>query len=263
MKCSFDTTDVLGYPYAELNYTQASSMIAGWGASFASKTVVVAPVSSVIMAKRSAELHDAFVDADLIASDGVPIVWARKLMGRKDASRLYGPDLMLHTLAACEREGVAVGFVGGRPERLAGLEREVEDRFPRLDVGFSWSPPFRTLGDDEVARLGADLNSAGVGVVFVGIGCPKQEMLMARLKPHVRAVQVGVGAAFDFIPGYVRQAPGWMQRNGLEWAFRIACEPRRLWKRYATTIPPFVVGAGAQVVGHHMSRVFGVRRSVS
>lgn len=254
---NFETTNVLGFAYAELDYTEASELITRWGAYGESKTVVVAPVSSVIMAKRSPSLRAAFDDADMITSDGVPIVWVRKMMGRANATRLYGPDLMLHTLKACERANVSVALVGGRPERLNGLKDEINNRFPALTISYAWSPPFRDLSDNEVEELGKAISDSGAGVAFVGIGCPKQELLMARLKHLTPAVQIGVGAAFDFIPGHVKQAPAWMQRNGLEWAFRIGCEPRRLWKRYATTIPPFVLGATKQILTYH------VRRSMS
>lgn len=214
--------------------------------------MVVAPVSSLMFARTSPDLARVFRGAAMIASDGVPIVWARRALGRRDATRLYGPDLMLETLRVCERRGSPVALVGGRPERLAGLIQAISRRFPDIEITHASSPPFRDLTDAEVADLARRVRTSGARVTFVGLGSPKQEHLMARLRPSLPGVQIGVGAAFDFIPGYVRQAPPLLQRSGLEWAFRIACEPRRLWKRYATTIPPFVGAVAAQIVAERV-----------
>ncbi|MEM1186134.1 MAG: WecB/TagA/CpsF family glycosyltransferase [Planctomycetota bacterium] len=250
MKRDFDTTDVLGVPYAELDYSAASDVILGWAEEQSHRMVVVAPVSSLIMSKKNTTLGAAFERADMVASDGVPIVWARRMMGRPNATRLYGPDLMLEVMQACERAGVPVALLGGRPERLQRLRDEIARRFPTLKVPYAWSPPFRELSDTEVIDVAEDIAVSGARVVFVGVGCPKQEILMHRLSAMLPAVQIGVGAAFDFIPGFVRQAPERLQRMGLEWAYRVACEPGRLWKRYATTIPPFVAQVCIQVIAH-------------
>lgn len=257
----FERTSILGFGYAEIDYAGATEVILGWADQAVGRTVVVAPVSSLMMARSRVDLSAAFERADMIASDGVPIVWARKLMGRSNATRLYGPDLMLHVLGGCERSGTPVALLGGRPDRLQGLRSTIAARFPGIDVAYAWSPPFRDLSDSEVVGIAEDIAASGARVVFVGIGCPKQELLMNRLAPDLPAVQIGVGAAFDFLPGFVRQAPPLLQRLGLEWAFRIACEPRRLWKRYARTIPPFVVLATAQIISYRAAGLLARERS--
>jgi N-acetylglucosaminyldiphosphoundecaprenol N-acetyl-beta-D-mannosaminyltransferase len=244
----FDTTTILGVPYAELDYASASSWITRWAAAGERRYVVVAPVSSLMFVRSDRELGEVYRRASIIASDGMPIVWARRALGRAGATRLYGPDLMLSVLRRCETDGVPVGFVGGRPERLQGLTDEVGRRFPGVEIAHASSPPFRDLTDAEVRDLARAISTSGARVTFVGMSSPKQERLMARLCPDLPGVQIGVGAAFDFIPGYVRQAPPLLQKCGLEWAFRIFCEPRRLWKRYATTIPPFIAGVTSQIV---------------
>ena len=260
---SFETTDVLGVPYAELNYEEASDVIGDWAEEGSHRVVVVAPVSSLIMARQRKDVGDAFARADMVASDGVPIVWARRLMGRRNATRLYGPDLTLSVLERCEQRGIPVAFLGGRPDRLQGFQREIGRRFPGLHAPYAWSPPFRDLSDAELLGIAEDIAASGARVVFVGVGSPKQEILMRRLAPMLPCVQIGVGAAFDFIPGYVRQAPPAMQRLGLEWAFRVAVEPKRLWKRYATTIPPFIGQASMQIAWHAWSSRFGDGRRVA
>ncbi len=257
MSGTFETTDVLGLRYAELDYEGATGVICDWARGDGHHFVVVAPVNGLMLARRRADVGAAFAAADMITSDGVPIVWARRLMGRRDATRLYGPDLTLWVFEACERAGIPVALLGGRPERLDGLQQELSRRYPRLVVPYAWSPPFRDLGDDEIERIASEIRASGAKVIMVGIGCPKQELLMHRLSPLLPGVQLGVGAAFDFIPGYVRQAPPVLQRLGLEWAFRLACEPRRLWKRYITTNPPFVAALARQLIGFHARRVLG------
>lgn len=254
MPPAFETTPVLGRPYAELDYASAADTICNWAHERTSKYVVVAPVSSLMMSKTQPRMRAAFDDADMITSDGMPIVWARKLMGRKHATRLYGPTLMLSVLQRCESQGIPIALVGGRPERVSGLVAEIKRRYPRIKIHYVLSPPFRALTDQDVAELAAGIRDSEARVTFVAIGSPKQEDLMRRLKPRIRGVQIGVGAAFDFIPGYVKQAPSLLQRLGLEWAFRIACEPRRLWKRYATTIPPFVFGVSMQIARHQLTK---------
>lgn len=248
----FSTTAVLGVPYAELDYDGATRVIAGWAAESKSETVVVAPVSSLIMTRDNPELRYAFERASMITSDGMPIVWMRKLMGRQDATRLYGPDLMKHVCIECARRGISIGLIGGHRERIDALKEELSRIAPGIEIAYDFSPPFRALEDHEVRTIARDAADAGCGVVFVGLGCPKQEIFMERMRPYFCGVQIGVGAAFDFIPGFVRQSPPLLQRMGLEWAFRVCCEPRRLWRRYATTIPPFVWGAGIQLIAHRV-----------
>lgn len=250
----FETTTVLDTPYAELDYDQATSIICQWSEGLEPKAVVVAPVSSLMMRRANRELDQAFENADMIASDGVPIVWMRRLLGRKHPTRVYGPDLMLSICQSCAESSIRVGLLGGHPERMESLIHALCKRFPRLDISMAQSPPFCELSNSQIEQFGREQRASGCRVLFVGMGCPKQEILMERLRPHTDAVMIGVGAAFDFIPGHVRQAPVWIQRAGLEWAFRLACEPKRLWRRYATTIPYFIWNGCIQLIEERVSK---------
>jgi len=134
--------------------------------------------------------------------------------------------------AAAAREGVPIGLFGATDDVLSQLQQRLRERFPGLRIPFAWSPPFRPLDAQEEDRVTGAIEAAGVGVLFVGLGCPKQELWMAAHREQLACVLVGVGAAFDFVAGAKSQAPRWMMRAGLEWLFRLACEPRRLWRRY-------------------------------
>jgi len=186
--------------------------------------------------------------ADLVTPDGMPLVWGLKLLGIPSATRVYGPDL---TPVVCEhaaREGVPVGFYGGTPEVLDRMIANLTARYPGLQVVYRHSPPFRPLTAEEEAREIEEIRASGARILFVGLGCPKQEQWMAARRGRIDAVMLGVGAAFDFLAGAKRQAPDLIQSLGLEWLFRLATEPRRLWRRYLYNNPRFVVLFAAQVL---------------
>ncbi len=178
--------------------------------------------------------------ADLVNPDGMPLVWALRAMGEKKASRVYGPDATEVLLRQAGRAGVPVGFYGGSKATLAQLLRTVRLRYPRLSIGFSMSPPYRALTEEEDEAVVQKICSAGVRLLFVGLGCPKQEKWIIAHRHRIPAVMLGVGAAFDFLAGTKPQAPRWMMRFGLEWIFRLCSEPRRLAGRYLTNNPRFV-----------------------
>jgi N-acetylglucosaminyldiphosphoundecaprenol N-acetyl-beta-D-mannosaminyltransferase len=192
----------------------------------------------------------------LAVPDGQPLVWALHALGHPRATRVYGPDLMVRFCARAARSGTPMYLYGGRtPEALALLESRLRERFPGLRIAGGFSPPFRALSSEEEERAIAEINSSGAAVVWVGTGQPKQEKWMLRMRPRLDApLLVGVGAAFDFHAGLVSQAPPWMQRNGLEWVYRLAREPRRLWRRYARYNPRFLAGFLRQVVRHRLAR---------
>lgn len=156
---------------------------------------------------------------------------------------------MLHVLEAAAREKIPVGFYGGTPEVIELLVEQMQSRFAGLNVAFAVSPPFREMSRQEDLEVVEQINSSGARILFVGLGCPKQEIWMAEHKGKVNAVMLGVGAAFDFHAGVKRQAPAWMQRAGLEWLFRLFTEPRRLWKRYLYHNPRFLVLAIYDLLG--------------
>jgi N-acetylglucosaminyldiphosphoundecaprenol N-acetyl-beta-D-mannosaminyltransferase len=178
--------------------------------------------------------------ADLVTSDGMPLVWSLRLLGLSRATRVYGPDL---TPILCDRAaaaGVPVGFYGGTPEVLESFIGNLKARYPELQVVYRFAPPFRAPTKEEDTQVDREIIESGAGIIFVGLGTPKQELWMAARRGKIPAVMVGVGAAFDFLAGKKKQAPHLMQRMGLEWLFRLCSEPRRLWKRYLYRNPRFV-----------------------
>jgi N-acetylglucosaminyldiphosphoundecaprenol N-acetyl-beta-D-mannosaminyltransferase len=167
--------------------------------------------------------------------DGKSVVWANKLLhGRSTIpkDRVYGPDLFLDVFEKGQEVELRHYLLGSTPQVLSALETELRRRFPKAALVGAVSPPFRDLTEQETAEQTARLVESRAHVVWVGLGTPKQDWESARLARDVAAVFVAVGAAFDFIAGEKKQAPIWMQRNGLEWLFRLAAEPRRLWRRY-------------------------------
>ena len=176
-------------------------------------------------------------------------MWGLRLLGISMATRVYGPDLTPHLLNAAEEEGIPVGFYGGSRQVSKRPIEVVAQRCPRLQVGYdAFSLPFRPLGLEEDLRITSEISRSGACLLFVGLNTPKQDPWMWEHRGRVQAVMLGVGAAFDFLAGAKPQAPRWMMNAGLEWLFRLATEPRRLWKRYLTRNPRFVVLFAAQLL---------------
>ena len=206
--------------------------------------LTAAAVNLVMSANDDPTTMRAVRDATLAVPDGQPLVWALRLLGHGRATRVYGPDLMAHYCAHAASTGTPIYLYGGRSEQaLELLTEQLRERFPGLRIAGGWSPPFRPLSADEQIQVVERIDNSGAQVVWVGTGQPKQELWMSEMRPRLAApLLVGVGAAFDFHAGIVSQAPAWMQRNGLEWLYRLTREPRRLWRRYLTQNPRFLVG---------------------
>ncbi len=215
--------------------------------------VTAAAVNLVMSAQEQPATRAATLGATLAVPDGQPLVWALHALGHARATRVYGPDLMAKYCARAARSGTPIYLYGGRNDERARelLQRRLRERFPGLRIVGASSPPFRELTAAEDQHEIELINSSGAAVVWVGTGQPKQEQWMhdmrSRLSPPLL---IGVGAAFDFHAGLVSQAPGWMQRNGLEWVYRLSREPRRLWRRYARYNPLFVAGFTRQYARH-------------
>jgi N-acetylglucosaminyldiphosphoundecaprenol N-acetyl-beta-D-mannosaminyltransferase len=239
---------ILGIGVDATSYEDATRRVVEWARRGESGYVCCAAVASVMEARESAAYRAALEGADLVTPDGMPLVWMLRRMGSA-ATRVYGPDLTLEVLRASEREGVAVGFYGSAQGTLARLRSRVEKQFPRLDIAFAEAPPFRALTAEEDEAAVERMRQSGARILFVGLGGAKQDLWMARHKGRVPAVMLGVGAAFDFLAGTKRQAPRWMQGSGLEWLFRLATEPRRLWRRYLRHNPRFAFLAMKQILG--------------
>ena len=228
----------------------AVGTIARWVAAREARYVCVSGVHGVMESQRDAALRGIHNAAGLVTMDGMPLVWLGRLAGHADADRVYGPDLMLAVCAALAPHGGRHFFYGATDDVLARLTRRLRERVPGLVVAGTYAPPFRPLTPEEDADVVARINAADPHVVWVGLSTPKQERWMAAHVGRVRgAVLIGVGAAFDFHAGVKPQAPRWMQRAGLEWLFRLACEPRRLGPRYLVNNPRFVWSIVRQALG--------------
>jgi N-acetylglucosaminyldiphosphoundecaprenol N-acetyl-beta-D-mannosaminyltransferase len=245
---------VLGIPLALTSYDETmrwmDERVMGRDRVFLS----AAAVHLVMVAQEDAAVRDAVLRCTLVVPDGVPLVWAQRALGHREASRVYGPDLMARYLERSVQTGVRHYLYGGRSQgALVELALSLRRRYPGVRIVGGYSPPFRALNDEEERWVVDDINRSKADVVWVGIGQPKQELWMADMRAKLETpVLAGVGAAFDFHAGLVPQAPAWMQDYGLEWIYRLGQEPRRLWRRYARYNPRFVVGFARQYARHRL-----------
>lgn len=206
-------------------------------------------VHGIITARDDRNVRDILNAADIATPDGMPLVWALRSFGVSNQARVYGPALMLRLCESAATHGQGVFLYGGREDSLRELQTRLRAKFSHLRIVGSYSPPFRALTAAEDQLVVRKLIESGAELVFVGISTPKQERWMYEHREKLPGlVMIGVGAAFDFHAGRVRQAPGWMQRNGLEWLFRLAAEPRRLWQRYLLVTPRFLPLWGLQLL---------------
>jgi N-acetylglucosaminyldiphosphoundecaprenol N-acetyl-beta-D-mannosaminyltransferase len=241
---------VVGMPLAVADYDRVCDWMDATIAAGERSIVTAAAVHLVMVARENPEIRSAICRADVLAvPDGQPLVWALKALGHPDATRCYGPDLMARHLERSVTSGARHYLYGGRDQgALVQLALELRRRFPGVRIVGGYSPPFRPLTEAEEAWVIDDIHRSGADIVWVGTGQPKQERWMAEMRGRLQTpILAGVGAAFDFHAGLVPQAPSWMQRNGLEWAFRLAQEPRRLWRRYARYNPRFVAAVARQL----------------
>jgi N-acetylglucosaminyldiphosphoundecaprenol N-acetyl-beta-D-mannosaminyltransferase len=192
-------------------------------------------------ARKHGEVRDILNGADIVTPDGMPLVWALRSFGASEQQRVYGPNLMIELCANAEKAGHRIFLYGGRPESLDVLRTNLSKRFPDLTIAGYYSPPFRPLTTTEDTEVCSMISDANPDLIFVGISTPKQEQWMAQhAERFPGAIMIGVGAAFDFHAGRVRQAPEWMQSHGLEWFYRLTQEPGRLWRRYVLVTPWFL-----------------------
>ncbi len=253
---SLPTEPLLGVPLAVTDYARTLDWMDAAVESGERGYVCVAAVHTVMACQEDPALRAAVAGASFTVPDGQPLVWALNALGHELPDRVYGPELMDRACARAAETGQRFYLYGGRNHgALAELARRLRLRHPGLRIVGGHCPPFRTLTDAEDDAIAAEINRSGADVVWVGIGVPKQEKWMARMRDRLDApVLVGVGAAFDFHAGLVPQAPDALQRLGLEWAFRLVQEPRRLWRRYLRYNPRFVTGFLGQYLRHLRSR---------
>jgi len=229
---SRETVCVLSSQIDVLTWDDALNRLSFWATQGESRYACMCNVHVVVSAHADPDLRAAVNGADMAAPDGMPVsIWLRT-NGYPSQRRIAGPDLMWKHLERTAREDQPVYFYGSTDETVRQLIEHCHAAFPTLRVAGSYSPPFRALTPFEEKEAVTRINASGARVVYVGLGCPKQELWMARQRGQVRAVMIGVGAAFDFHAGTLRRAPRWMQQIGLEWLHRLLSEPARLWQRY-------------------------------
>jgi N-acetylglucosaminyldiphosphoundecaprenol N-acetyl-beta-D-mannosaminyltransferase len=242
------TLPVLGASIDVLSTGTAVQRISTWAQSHQSRYVCICNAHSVVTTRQDPAFAAAVAGADMATPDGAPVAWMLKRLGAAQQARVSGPELLLAYCAHASSTGQSIYLFGSTPATLAALQAELLRRWPGLQIAGAESPPFRSPTAEEDTASVQRINASGAGTVWVSLGCPKQELWMAAHRGRVQAVMVGVGAAFDFHAGTVPRAPAWMRDNGLEWLYRLASEPGRLWKRYLVTNTAFVLGSVHQLL---------------
>lgn len=224
-----------------IDWSNAIKLILGWAQAKENRYVCVCNVHMVVEAERTAQVAQAVRGGDLVVPDGMPLVWLLRKLGYPDQSRISGPDLFRELCAGAAKKNVRVFLLGSSPQTLERMTRKLEQSLPALRIAGTYSPTYAgTISAPDLNAIKA-IREAQADLVFVSLGCPKQETWMAVHRAYLPAVTIGVGAAFDFEAGTVKRAPAWMQRSGLEWLYRVCAEPRRLWRRYLATNTFFMV----------------------
>ncbi len=245
---------MLGVPLALTDYERTLDWMEEMIAHNEHGYVCVCNVHTVMASGEDEELRSAVTSSSMNVPDGQPLVWAINALGHPLGRRVYGPDLMARACARAATSGQRFYLYGGRNQgALVQLALNLRQRYPGVKIVGGYSPPHRRLTEEERDAVATEINHSRADVVWVGIGVPKQEKWMADMRPRLDAsLLIGVGAAFDFHAGLVPQAPGWLQQAGLEWAYRLAHEPRRLWRRYMRYNPRFIVAFSGQLLRHRL-----------
>ena len=239
--------NIMGVGISVLNMDKTLEIIHGWKADRKAEYIICRDVHGLILCQKDKELRRIHHDAGLVTPDGMPLVWLLRKTFSACVSRVYGPDLMA---ALASKMGYRHFFYGGAPGIPEQLVYILKNKYPGINVAGAYSPPFRPLSPEEDEEESKLIQDSEPDIVWVGLGTPKQERWMAS---HVNrlngAILIGVGAAFDFHAGTIKQAPIGIQRSGFEWLYRLIVEPKRLWRRYFTVIPLFVLHATLQATG--------------
>jgi N-acetylglucosaminyldiphosphoundecaprenol N-acetyl-beta-D-mannosaminyltransferase len=246
------TVSVLDVPLALTDYERTLDWIDQMVQARQRGYVCVCNVHTVMASSEDPELRASLLSASFNVPDGQPLVWAINALGHSLAGRVYGPELMSRSFGRAADTKQRLYLYGGRNQgALVQLALNLRQRYPGVKIVGGYSPPHRLLDEEEESAVVDEINRSRADVVWVGIGVPKQEKWMAMMRPRLEApVLAGVGAAFDFHAGLVPQAPNWIQEAGLEWAYRLAHEPRRLWRRYLRYNPRFLSSFARQLAMH-------------
>jgi N-acetylglucosaminyldiphosphoundecaprenol N-acetyl-beta-D-mannosaminyltransferase len=239
------------------SYADTCDRIAALAQRNQSCYIVAANVHVVMTAYWNRAYGQVLANAEIVTPDGMPLVWSLRSLRVKSQQRVYGPDLMLACCDRAAQENLPIYLFGATVETLDKLEQNLKARFPNLAIAGKHAPPYFDLDDPKFeSQLSEDIeriDKSGAKIVFVALGCPKQEFWMSHAHHRLPAVMIGVGAAFDFHSGQVSQAPRWMMAIGLEWLYRFSQEPMRLWQRYLINNPCFVILFAIQ----HLKQILG------
>ena len=239
---------ILGTPISQVSYSEVLRIIEE-PAGQRGRVLAFCNVHSVMTARKDPEVQRALIDADFATPDGMPLVWVLRRRGNPDQTRVYGPDFMEMALAHGVPRGWRHFFFGATEDTLDRLVAQAQRIAPDVAIVDRVAPPFRALTAAEEDDVVQRIRSSEADLVWVGLGMPKQELWMQRIRERLPGVTLlGVGAAFDLISGTVPQAPDWLQDRGLEWAYRLWREPRRLWRRYLYNNPAFAVLVAAETL---------------
>lgn len=242
--------NVLGVGVSAINLGMALDTVEGWIARRESNYVTVTGVHGVMESQADADIRRIHNRAGLVTPDGMPLVWLGRYYGNKNITQVCGTELMLEICGKSTDKRYRHYFYGGNEGVPEILKSRMEERFPKIKIVGTFSPPFRPLIDDEDEKIVKIINEANPDIVWVGISTPKQERWMAEHVGRLHApVLIGVGAAFDINAGLKKRAPVWMQKCGLEWLYRLLAEPRRLWRRCLKIIPLFILLIIPQILG--------------
>ena len=238
--CGLGVLRVLGSPVSITDRASAFGVVETWVTTGVSQYVCVADVHSIMVARTDRAHRQVLDDAGMVLPDGMPLVWTGRLRGERLLRRVCGPDFLEAVCTNAAARSWRHFFIGGADGVAQTLADRLRARNPDLQVCGAISPPFRSLSAEEDSAMVEEIAKAEPHIVWVGLGCPKQERWM---RDHIgrlpSCVLIGVGAAFDFHAGRIHRAPKWMRTNGLEWLHRLCCEPRRLWRRYLLDAPLF------------------------
>lgn len=240
--------NVIGSPVTALPFNAQIETMLGWASSYESKVVCVANVHMLTEAYLHPEFSLVLKNADLVTPDGMPLVWMMKLMGARNQNRVAGLDIILSLCKLAPKQNISIFFLGSEMKILEKIRTKLEQQFPELKIAGMEPLPFRPLTRAEDNAIIEKIHQSGASLVFVSLGCPKQEYWMNQHKDKIQAVMVGLGGAFPVLAGIHKRAPLWVRNLGLEWFYRLIQEPRRLWDRYKSTIPLFIWLACKQLI---------------
>lgn len=249
--------DIIGSKVTAAPFDVLTDVILDWARRRLSKYICVANTHMLVEAHQRPSFGEIVQQADVVTPDGMPLVWMLRLMGAKNQDRVAGLDLLQTLCHKAEKEEVSVYFLGSMDLILQKMRSRLQSEYPDLVIADMEPLPFRPLTLEEDQSLIQRVNASGAGLVMIALGCPKQECWMAAHKDQINAVMIGLGGAFPVYAGIQHRAKGWVRHMGMEWFYRLIQEPKRLWKRYATSIPMFIYLAIKQICYRCVSFVFG------